>query len=168
MRNFTVWLVAALTLLGGAARGQGEARLSAQLGSGVLKLGERTAISVVLEGVREARIVHVPEVAGLVIGAPSAPSRRSFQSFFNGRRTARYSIAWAIPLRPVREGEYELPPIEVEFGGKRHRTKALHLKVVEDMRGEELGFLEVRRTSSSRVSRECRSRSRSASAGTSR
>ncbi len=149
--KFKVWALVALFCLGGLARGQGEAKLSAQLGSGVLKLGERTSISIVLEGVRDARVASVPAVEGLVIGAPSGPSARTYESFINGRRRSSYSLAWSIPVRPTAEGEYEIPPIEVEYGGKRYSTTPLHLKVVEDMRGEELGFLEVRRTSSTPV-----------------
>ena len=130
--------------LAGGGLGQDEARLTAQLSSGVIELDKRASITVVLEGVRSARIVDVPEVEGLALGAPTGPSTRQVEYRVGGRRTLSYSISWVIPLRPSREGEYEIPPIEVEFGGRRHGTQPLHLKVVTDMRGEELGLLEVK------------------------
>jgi hypothetical protein len=133
-----------------AAAAQDGVQVTAGLSSGVIKLGERTSIVVSVERQGTQRgdaaaqpFGALPTVDGLAIGAPSGPSTSSFQSVVGRRVTTTSSQRWVIPVRPERAGEFEIPPFELTVDGKRYATSALHLKVVEDMRGAELGFLEV-------------------------
>ena len=121
-----------------------EPRVTARLSSGVLKLGERTVLVIEAEGARKGRLLELPKVDGLQIGPPSGPSTRSFLSIANGRRSEAFSVSWTVPVRPLEEGEFEIPPLDLDLSGVRAQTKRLRLKVVADLRGEELGFVEVR------------------------
>ncbi|MCZ6596193.1 MAG: BatD family protein [Planctomycetota bacterium] len=145
---FALAALAPPPLFASAGQGRGEPRVTAQLRSGVVRLGDRTALVIEVEGTRRARILALPEVDGLALGPLPAPSTGYFTSFVNGRISELNTVTWAIPVRPQREGQFDIPPIELEIEGKRVRTRGVNLKVVADLRGEELGFLEIRASSS--------------------
>lgn len=136
-------VMGALVLLALGAPAQDEPVVTARLERGVLKMGQRTVLVVQVEGTDSARLGDVPDVEGLRIGTPSTPSRRSFVSVVGRRTTTSVSMTWSIPIRPEREGEFTLPPIPVIVGNRVVSTTPQRLTVVQDMRGEELGFLEV-------------------------
>jgi hypothetical protein len=85
----------------------------------------------------------VPAVEGLAISGPSAPSVESNTTFVNGRRTSWRRTRWSLGVRPLQTGEFEIPPIELEVDGQALRTAPIPLRVVEDLRGADLGFLEI-------------------------
>ena len=132
-----------LALLAPAARAQDEPRVTAQLATGVLKLGDRTSLVVIAENAGSAEITAVPTVDGLEIGPPGRPSRREQQTYSGGRVTRYVRLTWSLPIKPVREGRFTIPPLTVELGGREYRTVPQVLTVVEDLRGEELGFLTI-------------------------
>jgi hypothetical protein len=115
-------------------------KVTASLTSGVVKVGEVLTISLVVEGSRDARVVEIPSVEGLTFGAaqPAGTMSRSV----NGRRWV--SITWAIAVRADTEGVFEIPPLLLEVKGQAVRTRPLSLKAVPDLRGADLGYLEVR------------------------
>lgn len=117
-------------------------QVTASLTSGVAKVGEDLAISLVVEGSHDAQVVAIPEVEGLTIGA--ARAGRQMTNIVNGRRWV--SISWVIPVRADREGTFEIPPITVEVGGELVETRPLSLQAAPDLAGSELGYLEVRAT----------------------
>ncbi len=77
-RTMTLGLLAACAL-GVAPAAQQEAKVSAQLSTGVARLGEEVGIKIVLENSRNARIVEVPSVEGLTLGRPSGPGVYEFR-----------------------------------------------------------------------------------------
>jgi hypothetical protein len=81
---------------------------------------------------------------GLAIGPLPQPSERSLFEIRNGRQMQSVSRTWTIPVRPTAVGEHTIPPLELLVDGAAVRTNELRLHVVADLRGEELGFLEVR------------------------
>ena len=152
MKNPMIFAVAVGLMLFVGARpraAQGaEPVVSARLSTGVARLGENVLMEVVAQNARQARIVEVPEAEGLTFSQPSAPRQRRFSSSRNGRVVAAHSdVEWVLRVRAEEVGEFQLPPVVLEVDGQRLSTKPLTLKVVEDLRGEDLGFLEVRPSS---------------------
>ena len=135
---------------GSDAQGRG-ASVVASFDSPVLKLGGEARMTVVADGVEDARLTALPEVDGLEWGAIPRPSRKSFFYLSGGRQSRSSQVAWTIDVRPTRVGRFEIPGIAVTVdgagGGTELYSAPLVLTVLEDLRGEELGFLEV--TSSS-------------------
>lgn len=113
-------------------------RISSQLSPSVVKVGGQTRLIIVTENARRAQIVEVPSVEGIEIGGFSSTTR---QTVVNGRVSR--SLSWRASVRPLKTGDLVVPPITLLVDGQRLRTKALALKVVEDLRGAELGFMEV-------------------------
>jgi hypothetical protein len=148
-----VALLALLALglaLPGLAQGGRGPRAKAYLTTGVVKLGDRVQLVISVENAREARVLALPEVDGLEIGPLGRPSESQTITTVNGRTTVAIERAWGVPVRPATPGDYRIPAVELEVDGERVRTQPLALTVVEDLRGEELGFFEVQ-TSSRRV-----------------
>jgi hypothetical protein len=137
------FLLTSLMALATPAIAQGP-RVYARLSAGVLRLGDTGALAIHVDDAEDARIVSIPTVEGLEIGRPGRPNRSSYTSIVNGRVSSQVSVDWQLSLRPSGEGDYEIPPIEVEIGGRRFATQPQHLTVVVDLEGEDLGFLEVR------------------------
>ncbi len=144
------WLCLALAAVGGSApaatpspaqRGAAS-RVSAHLSSGLVQLGGAVRVNVFAQDVEDARIVDVPEVPGLKLSGVSSPSRESRIAYVNGRRSASTSFRWVVVYDPVEEGDYVIPPIELEVDGERVKTQELSVTVRRDMRGEELGYIE--------------------------
>jgi hypothetical protein len=119
------------------------ARLSARLSAQVARLGARVELRVDLEGVQRAEIVELPKVDGLQIGPAGAPDKSEFLQIVNGRTTASRTLTWRVPVQAQREGVYEIGPLKLSADGKALQTSALALTVVKDMKGEELGSLEL-------------------------
>ena len=59
------------------------------------------------------------------------------------RAYSQVSATWTVSVRPQAVGDYEIPPVTVEAAGQRFTTEALHLTVVQDITGEDLGYLEI-------------------------
>jgi hypothetical protein len=139
------WLGLALPAAGAV---QGGATVTAGLSPGVIQLGERTSIVLSIErtdGGRSERtpLGALPAVDGLEIGPLTGPQTSSYQHR-DGRRVRTSVIErWIIPVRPLREGEFEIPGLAVTVDGAVQTTQPLRLKVVVDMEGAELGFIEV-------------------------
>jgi len=132
------------------AQGGRDPRAKAYLTTGVVKLGDRVQLVLSVENARSARVLALPEVDGLEIGPLGRPSESQTITTVNGRTTVAIERAWGVPVRPAAPGDYRIPAIELEVDGERVRTQPLSLTVVEDLRGEELGFFELQ-TSSRRV-----------------
>lgn len=131
-----------LLLLLGAAP-QRENPLSAQLSSGVIRFGDQAMLAITVDDVDDPRIGAVPAVDGLRISPPGQPSVQSGMTYVNGRRSTWRRTRFNLAIRAERTGEFQIPPIEVSVGGQVLRTPPLALRVVEDLRGADLGFLEI-------------------------
>jgi hypothetical protein len=147
-----LWLLLASSLTSSTAQAQRAAAdtpVRAYLSSGVVRLGDRATLIVSVENARVSEIRGLPEVAGLELGPLPEPSER-FQYHYDvrsGRQIQSVSRSWAISVRPTAVGEHVVPPLELTVDGNLVRTTELRLNVVADLRGEELGFLEVRPSS---------------------
>ncbi|HVS08376.1 MAG TPA: BatD family protein, partial [Planctomycetota bacterium] len=125
-----------------AAQGQSPT-LKAHLTSGVVTLGDSVTLVVSVEDSRNAMLGELPQVEGLRIGPAGPPSHRVSNAWLNGRHVRSEQLTWAIPVRPLAKGEFKIPPFEVRADGRAMRTSELALTVVEDLRGADLGFIEL-------------------------
>jgi len=130
---------------GVAAQGtSGGASLRAYLTSGVVRLGDRVALVVTVENARSSELGTLPSVKGLGIGPVQPPAEQRSIVFLGARRQESVTRTWTIPLRPQETGLYAIPGFDVLVDGVARRTNELSLNVVRDLKGEELGYLEVR------------------------
>ncbi len=136
-------LVAALCALASLAVAQSAPEVTAQLSAGVARLGEEIALQVVVEGGGQARLLPLPAVQGLELGVPAGPSSERGMRIQGGRREQWNRTYWRIPVRARAEGDFEIPSLDVEVDGQRLATRKLSLRVVRDLTGEDLGFLEL-------------------------
>ena len=125
----------------------GKATVSARLSTGVVRLGDQVVLDLVVENERRPRILEIPEVDGITIAGPSGPYQTSYMEVIGGRRSSRMETTYKFALRPQREGDFEIPPFRVEAGGETLETRPLRLKVLVDLAGSDLGFLELRPSS---------------------
>ena len=138
-----VALAAALALATVLSAQQRDVRVAAQLSSGVLRFGDFGRLAIVVENADRAGIVALPEVEGLAFGDPTGPARQSFSRFSNGRYSSTTTFTWTVDVRPLEPGDYEIPPVRVSVDGQEMSTRPLSLRVVRDLEGADLGFLEV-------------------------
>ncbi len=138
-------LLAAL-LLAAPARGQ-DVTVRAQLSSGVVKLGGDVVLVLEVENASSARVGALPAVDGLRFGQLAGPSRRESRVIVNGRMREYLSLRWTVRILPERAGDFTLPPIEVETPTGTRATRPIRFTVVEDLRGQELLFIELRPSS---------------------
>jgi hypothetical protein len=150
LRSLGAWLVPALVfaLLGASARAQSDARVSAHLSTGVVRLGDRISLVVTVENAEQAELRELPQVDGLTLGPIGTPMSASSAEYgLNGRRSRSFSLTWAIPVRPNQTGDFTIPSFNVVVARQTLSTNPLTLTVVADLKGEELGFLEIRASS---------------------
>lgn len=136
-------LIAAALLLAQATRAQ---ELLQLLGPepATLRLGDTARAELrITDPQGTPREPQLPEVDGLQLRL-GGPSRQSEQRWDGRQLIQRTTVSWLVELRPLREGAFALPPFPVWTGSKEQTTRELRLEARRDLRGEELGWLEVR------------------------
>ena len=106
-------------------------------------MGSTATLVIEVTGTDSARITGVPEIDGLTLVDAVGPSLKQATSLIGGRIERSVSISWSLRFRPLKTGELVIPPIPLEIDGKTAATEEIVLRVVEDLRGEELGYLEL-------------------------
>lgn len=109
-----------------------------------LKLGDTARVVLRIEG-RTANpgTITLPEVPGLRLQL-SSPSRSS-HTFFDGRTlTERVGVQYLLTIQPLQEGSFVVPPFSFWTGSAEQSTRELRVDVRKDLRGDELGYLDVR------------------------
>lgn len=139
-RILCLWLV---LLFSAATSAQSEPKVSAVLSSGVIKLGGDAQLIIVVEGARAPRILGMPEPENVHIESPGAPMFQQSVQIIQGRRAVWRTHKWILRVRPLAEGDLQIPAIRIDVDGKEVLTEALDLKAVKDMRGEQLGYIEI-------------------------
>jgi len=151
LQTFARWCALCIAMLlasAAPARAQrGDSEVRAYLSSGVVRLGDRVSLIVSVENARTSEIRALPKVDGLSIGPLPDPAERFEYRIFNGRQTQSVSRTWSIPLSTGTVGDYSIPPFAITVDGAQVMTSELNLQVVADLRGEELGFFEMRASS---------------------
>lgn len=126
-----------------AAPAQRPTSVTAQLSTGIVKLGQEVRLSIVAENVQQAAVEALPSVDGLRFSKPQGPNTQTMMTIQNGRRTVSQTLTWVVGVQPERKGDFRIPSFTVLADGQRIATRELALKVVEDLQGEELGFFEI-------------------------
>ncbi|HEX5053586.1 MAG TPA: BatD family protein [Planctomycetota bacterium] len=108
-----------------------------------IRLGDAARAAIRIEGrTANPREFKLPDVDGLRLEL-SAPTRSSYQ-FFDGRTlTERTGVQYQLVLRPLREGSFVVPPFPIWTGTSEQMTRELRLDARKDLRGEDLGWLDV-------------------------
>jgi hypothetical protein len=133
----------AIVALSALASAQKTPEVKARFDPGVVKLGGTAHLFVEVENAQTGDIPALPQVAGLRFGAIGPYGTSSYTEIVNGRVSSRHSITWRIPVQPLEKGEITVPPFRVRADGRELSTRELRLRVVEDLKGEELGLLEI-------------------------
>ncbi|MEL6712294.1 MAG: BatD family protein [Planctomycetota bacterium] len=135
--------------LAGPRAQSAEPRVDVYLKRKLVKYGEPTQVVIqVVSADAEPPTVRfrgVPTVPGLRFGQyRSGPTQRSFRSDSRGRMVSQSSRTYFLPFQPEAAGEYAIPPIELEVGGKTLvlPIEPMELKVVEDIEAEAVLFFE--------------------------
>jgi hypothetical protein len=139
-RNCLWWLL----LLAVAARAHAQEKLEIEGPEpATIRLGDNAHAVIRVEGRgAEPRTPTLPKVDGLRLEL-SQPSRSSY-TFFDGRTlTERIGVEYRLVMTPQREGTFVVPPFPIWTGTREQMTRELRLDVRKDMRGEELGWLDV-------------------------
>jgi hypothetical protein len=126
-----------------AALAQSQPVVRARLSTGVARLGSEVSLVIEIEGTQRAVLGSLPEVDGLRLGPVGSPGT-SIQTIFDGRRRSTLmKMSWDVPVAPLRTGDFTIPPIPVNVEGRMIATPEVALKVVEDLKGEELGYFRI-------------------------
>ena len=117
------------------------ARVTAQLDTGVVKLGSTVSCTVQVDGAATATLDSIPTIEGMPLVRKGSPSYHHYRSVINRQVTQRRTISWTVQFRPSRVDEFVIPPMRLTVDGKEAFTHELTLTVVADMKGQDLGHL---------------------------
>jgi hypothetical protein len=118
--------------------------VNARLSTGVARMGSDVSLVVEIQGSKDATLGDLPLVSGLHFGAVQGPQMAFRQESQGGRRMRTvFSVTWIVPVKADRTGTYTIPPFAVNTGGRNLSTPELTLKVVDDLKGEELGYFQI-------------------------
>lgn len=141
MKILSIAFVALIATAQAAAQ-TGDPVVSAQLQTGLVKLGSQAVAQVTVEGTTQALLKEVEAIDGLEFVGASGPKRSVFESITRGRRVRSETLSWQLHWRPERVGSFEIPPVRLEVDGREVTTQGMSLRVVEDFQGQNLGYLE--------------------------
>lgn len=130
------------TLVCGLAGAQ-EARVAARISSGVVKLGSDARLLIEVRDAQSAQLGDLPQVEGLVLQPPGAPSSLRSTEVFNGRAKTTVQLTWSVPVVASKPGRYTIPAIEVRTPSGQLMTRPVVFEVVQDVEGEDFGWLTI-------------------------
>ena len=108
-----------------------------------VRLGDTARIDLrVVDPGGRLRDLQLPTVDGLRLRA-FGPSQQIEERWDGQRRTQKVTVLWQIEVQPLREGSFVIPAFPVWTGSAEQRTRELRLEARKDLRGEELGWLDV-------------------------
>ncbi|MCO6438709.1 MAG: BatD family protein [Phycisphaerae bacterium] len=146
-----VFAICVLTALAGAAtvRAQ-EAGVELRLGATTLEPGEAVDVQLICRNTGQpdaAPKANVPDGLRLELTNPT-PSVFQSMSFVNGRQTSTVTYTYAMRLTALKEGTYELGPVEVQAGGASYQSDRVRVVVQASesdpgMRGDRFMFADI-------------------------
>ena len=123
-----------------------EPEVNVELATPLVRLGGTVRLNVTVENTRDAHIqTPLPSVDGLRLGVPRGPNINQSFTIIQGRAQHHTTVEWTIDVRPMRAGDFEIPPLSLIVNGKTIQApdKPMTLRVIEDTEGAEQGFLEI-------------------------
>ncbi len=123
-------ILAAVTILGGAAHAQQQAGVELRIESRSLEEGEIVEASLVCTNTGDPSLPEfsVPDGLNLQVTNPT-PFRSSMTSIINGRRTDTSTATFPMRLTARKAGSYVLGPITVEAGGTTYQSNVVPITV---------------------------------------
>ncbi|MGB3968095.1 MAG: BatD family protein, partial [Planctomycetota bacterium] len=110
---------------------------------GVLRLGDAARAEIrIVDPQGTPREFRLPEVDGVRLRL-FGPSQQMEQRYDGRTSTTKVTLSWTVELLPVREGTFVVPPFAIWTGTREQTTRELRLEVRKDLRGAELGYLDV-------------------------
>ena len=116
-----LWLVIGLLLA--ATRAFADVSVVATVDRNHLGFGESAVLTIAVQG-SQSGTPSIPSVDGLSFSGPSTSSSMSLN---NGQFSQ--SVSYVYQVTPSRTGEFTIPAIEVNVGGKSYRTEPIKLVV---------------------------------------
>lgn len=135
-----LWLVIGLLL--GATRAIADVSVVASVDRNHIAFGESVTLTIKVQGTQGGSSPSIPHVDGLTFDGPSTQS--SF-SFVNGSTSS--SVNYTYQVTPGRTGEFTIPAIGVDVGGKSYSTTPIKLVVDKGGAQNDLGqalFAQIR------------------------
>jgi hypothetical protein len=117
-----LWLVIGLLLL--APRVFADVSVVASVDRNHVAFGESVTLTIAVQGTRSGAPPSIPQVDGLSFDGPSTQSSFSFN---NGQSSQ--SISFVYQVTPARPGEFKIPTIQVNVGGRSYSTEPIRLVV---------------------------------------
>jgi hypothetical protein len=122
---------------------QAEPTVNAHLTTGVARLGSDVSLIVDVDGTQNATIGQLPAVDGLRFGKIGGPQLAISESISGRTRVRTVRAEYVVPIVPDHTGIFTIPPIPVTAAGRNLATPELSLKVVDDLKGDELGYFQI-------------------------
>jgi hypothetical protein len=138
-----LWLVIGLTLA--ATRAFADVSVVATVDRNRISFGESVNLTVSVQGARSGEQPSIPNIDGLTFAGPST---QTSVSIVNGAMSQ--SLSFVYQLTPTRTGEFTIPAIEVNVGGKSYFSAPIKLVVEKPETQADSGqtlFARVRLTS---------------------
>ena len=117
-------------------------RLTAQLSTREAYIGQPILLQILIINANTHTKPIVPEIDGLEIRSTGQPQQSTQTRIRNGVGSRTVTLMYVFQVTPRREGDFTIPPIEVELNGKATSTKAFDFVVTKSDTGD-LMFLEV-------------------------
>ena len=138
-------LFLSLGLFSAPVQAQSKVSAKARLSTGLIKLGERASLTISVENDASAKILSLPDVKGFRFGPPSPGMRSSFSQFRSGTTVTTSSVTWEVPILVEEVGEFDVPPVILEIGGKAFDLAVTpdSFKVVTDVQAASLGHFAI-------------------------
>lgn len=127
-----------------AAPAQAQAVYGARLSTGLARLGEEMYLLIEVESDQPPYVRELPEVPGIEFGNIPNASSRTTRIQIGPRVSLKTTTSWKIRVTPLEVGDFLIPGIKLIVEGQEVVTEELGLKVVKDLRGAELGFLDFK------------------------
>ena len=129
-----MWLgfVAALAMAASALAAEVEFRLSAR----EAWVGAAITLEIEVANASSIEPPLLPEVQGATLRLLPGERSSSFTQIVNGRVTKRESRVYTVEIRPTREGEIEIPPIEVRADGESFSSRAATITARKSVTGD--------------------------------
>ena len=113
-----LWLVIGLLLA--APRAFADVSVVASVDRNHIAFGESVTLTIAVQGTQSGAQPSIPRVDGLSFDGPSTQSSFSLN---NGQMSQ--SISFVYQVTPARTGEFTIPPIAVNIGGKSYSTEPI-------------------------------------------
>ena len=109
----------------------------------LVTLGSSAYVTIEIVGASaDPRPPKLPRVPGLRL-ALEGPSRQSSTTIIGGRRRSEVKVTYRLVLVPARTGHFVVPEFTMWTGTREQSVRQLEFDVERDLRGAELGFLNL-------------------------